>query len=118
MSELTSKAQTRISGKETDLQVTHAEAELDGVLSVLADERHRQILAVVYESSDGMDVSTLADRVADRLAAEQSGPVSDGTGDRLHVSLHHRHLPKIAAAGLIKYDTQNRTVEATDAIKY
>lgn len=110
MSELTSKTQTRVRVEGTDLRVTHVETSLDDVLSVLADERRRQSLVVICECSDPMDVSMLAERVADRLA-------SDATVDRLRASLYHRHLPKIESAGLVEYDPENRLVEATDAIE-
>lgn len=116
MSELISETQTRIRVGDEDLLVIDGETALDGVSSVLSSERRRQALVLVCENAGEMDVSTLAERIADRLASKRSGVVSDETVRRLHASLYHQDLPKIASLGLLTYDVENQTVEATDAI--
>jgi len=41
--------------------------------------------------------------------------VPESTVHDVHVSLHHRHLPKLDDAGLLDYDHDDRTVAPTTA---
>ena len=79
-------------------------ASPSAVYEMLADERRRRTLAVLAGASLPMDVRTLARRVA----AEGDGRTAETTGepvDRVHVSLYHVHLPKLADLGVVDYKT-------------
>ncbi len=112
MSDLTGEAQIRMGVAGGNPLVVDAGAAPDDVFSVMADERRRQVLAVLADESTAMDVSTVVERVADRLPSDESKPPS-----RLRVTMRHRHLPEMDSAGLIEYDSESRTIEATDSAK-
>lgn len=65
----------------------------DTAFDVLSEPRRRYVLHYLHEHADPVTVSKLADWVA------RHEPDTDG--DRIEVSLHHSHLPKLEDAGLI-----------------
>lgn len=79
----------------------------DVAYDLLAHPRRRQLLAHLRasERTDRVFLDTLA---ADLTAA---GDVEPTPQDELAVELHHNHLPKLDAAGLIRYDPTIRMVE-------
>lgn len=81
-------------------RLVEADADLEGLLECLADAIRRRLVA------------TLADRngpvARDDLAAELAGDGAD-----LRAELHHRHLPKLDAHGLVEYDRESGRVRPT-----
>lgn len=98
---------------------------------VLADQRRRYVLSYLHDADD--DVAELAElvdavrsREAEREDGQGGGGRSDGDrsdGDRsgdgrseadrsdaVKIELHHTHLPKLAASGVIDYDARTETV--------
>jgi DNA-binding transcriptional ArsR family regulator len=75
---------------------------VDAIFKVLSHRRRRTVLRCLDE--DWRDVSELASRVAteEGTACGRSAP----TASLLHVqtSLEHQHLPKLAHAGLVRWD--------------
>lgn len=82
--------------------------EADALFEALADPTRR---ALVYRL-DEVDSMSLTDAAGE---LEQVGAASNGTDDVVAL-LHHQHLPKLAAAGLVEYDQSGGTVEADEAI--
>ena len=81
----------------------------DSVCSALADEHRRAILTELHDSGESaLGLTDLANRVAERVADD--GPPGPDTRGQVQVTLHHRHLPRLADAGLIVYDVENRQV--------
>lgn len=117
MSELMREARIRVGEGDHPLVIDAGTAP-DAVFSAMADERRRHVLAVISGESDAMDVSTVVERVAERMMSDDSESPSELATRRLSISLYHRHLPKMASAGLIEYDTENQTIEATQTMEY
>lgn len=88
-------------------------ADYDAVLSALADSRRRAVLRILSEGNDtSMMVETLVERVARQF------PPSDGTASADYrtsvlLALHHTHLPKLDACGLIVYEPEREQVRTT-----
>ena len=80
---------------------------------VLADERRRAALSVLSDRDGPLELSALARAVAVRTEDDATGPAPDAV-DRMRVSLHHQHLPKLADAELIAYDVDRKVVYPTD----
>jgi len=76
----------------------------DAVVDALAHRHRRTVLRTVAQNEQGTtSVATLTDAVAD---VESSDRLSDAEPrQRILIALHHRHLPKMDEAGLIRYDT-------------
>lgn len=78
----------------------------DDVVDALADGQRRAVLRTMLDE-ESADLREVARSVARR---KHDDPPSDGALERLKVALHHRHLPKLADAGLVEYDHRNRAV--------
>lgn len=85
------------------------------LLRALADERRRTTLRVLVEASTPIDARTVARRVAVREADDGTRSVPSDRIERVHVSLHHVHLPMLADVGLSSYDPDSGVVE--DAVE-
>ena len=80
---------------------------------LMADARRRAIVSVL--DADGPPVS-LAD-LARQVAAHETEGTMDGECEspplqRVHLSLYHVHVPKLADAGVVSFDTDYNTVTA------
>lgn len=87
---------------------------LDTVLAAVADEQRRAVLTVLDRTDEGaIPFETLASRVA---ALVRDGEVPEAEHkQRVRTSLHHSHLPKLAACGLVAYDADAMTVRKGDS---
>lgn len=74
----------------------------DRVFELLSDGRRRHVLYyLAREQTGGATVTELREVISSRL---------EGDRDDLAVELHHTHLPKLAAAGVVEYDGRSETV--------
>ena len=75
-----------------------------------ANERRRAVLAVLRAAATPL---AMADLAAD-LVAREEGSAAEAPDyeavQRCYVSLYHRHVPKLAAAGLVEFDADRRVV--------
>lgn len=88
----------------------------DAVLSALAHEHRRVVLRSLNRvEGETMNVSALVDQVADRL---RSGSLpADVNRQGIHIALHHVHLPKLEACGMIVRDAETKHVRSvTDGL--
>jgi hypothetical protein len=72
---------------------------------LLAAERRRAVLAVLAERG----APTTLDELAAAVATREDGET--GATDRLAVSLHHVHLPRMDDLGVLDYDPADNRVE-------
>lgn len=80
----------------------------NAVAAVLADPRRRRVVDALGDLRPPVAIERLAEAVADRDPAE----VPDASVDDVATTLHHVHLPKLAAAGVVDYDPETTTVTA------
>lgn len=90
---------------------TRRSISVDRALRLLADPCRRAILAHLRESDGSTTVTQLADSIAD-----EEGNNRD---DSLALALRHVHLPKLAKAGVVEYDSEGDTVhyESNESIE-
>lgn len=84
---------------------------LDERYMLLSDERRRVVLDILTDQSEPIELTALSGLVA---AAEHDGDVDEvcpSTRERIAVSLHHIHLPKMDDFGVVEYDTDTQAVE-------
>ena len=104
-------------GRVTGPSPSDAESRETGTESreMLTHERQRVVLSVLDDSPDSTyTLSELADRVAERKRDADIGRIDAEVRTRIEVSLHHRHLPKLADADLLAYDAEDGTVELAE----
>lgn len=76
---------------------------LDVAFDVLAEPRRRAVLAVLDRRPGPLPLDTVVEAVVE---------TTGGQHRRTAAALHHVHLPKLGAAGLVAYDRDARTVAA------
>ena len=104
-------------------QIMTTDTETDAtetLLQVVANPQRRTILHhLVRVGAEDVGVDDLT-----KTIVTDGGTATDPGGDqdmlrRAKIELHHRHLPKLADADLIEYDTEARTVRyhPTDGVE-
>lgn len=86
-----------------------AELTEDDRHRLLAAERRRIALDVLAERTVPVDLETLAAAVAARETDDPDEPTGDAV-ERVAVTLHHAHLPRMADYGVIDYDRESGQV--------
>jgi DNA-binding transcriptional ArsR family regulator len=88
-------------------------ASVDTLLRTLAHERRRQVLSVLRTHSS----ITLPDLADETVVRDRGVSLADVPSDvvySVYMELYHRHVPKLAAAGLVRYDQERDLVTLTD----
>lgn len=83
-----------------------ADDGLDDLVECLADDCRRAVLKVLDEREEPITRDDLARAAAPPLSAR---------AEELRVDLHHVHLPKLDAMGLLEYDASTAIVEPAGA---
>lgn len=78
---------------------------------VLADRRRRYVLHCLEESETPMALTDIVDELVHWENESLSTAVDR---ERIHISLYHCHLPKLADLGLVSYDKDQKTVEVSE----
>jgi hypothetical protein len=106
-------ADTEDSGGEAD--AAEESALVDAVFSTIADDRRRYALYYLRDRGE-TDVETLATVVAGWTAAEAdpTAVVTPEERERVHIALHHSHLPRLEREEFVRYDREAGTVELAD----
>ncbi|WP_290810268.1 hypothetical protein [Halovivax sp.] len=89
-------------------------SEFDIALELCRDEPRRIALAVIERERRALTLNDLTRAVAEE---RHGAPITDVPGDdvnRIHLSLHHRHVPKLSDADVVEYDRERGLVEPTD----
>lgn len=80
---------------------------------VLANKRRRLAIALLVDRTDTMGLDDLAKEITE----EETGMLDDGARvERVSVSLHHVHLPKLDAAGVLNYDPDTHRIEPLEGL--
>ncbi|WP_123536803.1 DUF7344 domain-containing protein [Halosimplex salinum] len=99
--------------ESTDRDGTVADLTADERYDLLAADRRRLTLAALSELGAPADLEDVAAEVAARESDEDSPPTA--VVDRVAVSLHHVHLPRMADLDVVDYDTVSNRIEAVRA---
>lgn len=86
-----------------------------GDLRRFADARNRAILTVLRGADGPLDVTDLADELVDRADGTPGPAEREDELDEVRIRLHHNRLPRLAEAGLIKYDPDTNQVRCRNA---
>lgn len=87
--------------------------EFDTVLELCRHERRRTIIEALVEQQRPIPMNDLAEMVVEREHHSPVTEVADEAVTRIEISLHHVHLPKVEAAGVVEYDSKAGLVEPT-----
>lgn len=85
----------------------------DTVLDLCGDFHRRIVLGVLVSEQRTLTLQDLVKALVKHNHHIPSDEVSGEVLTRLHRSLYHLHIPKIAAAGLVEFDTERELVAVT-----
>lgn len=81
------------------------------VVDALAHERRRRVLTILNDRATPLSVTDLACELASLELDDRPGEAPTDYRHSVRVALHHCHLPKLADAGLVRYDDTAHEVE-------
>lgn len=94
---------------EPPMNDTQQSVSTETALRLLAKQQRRQILDRMADTPDG----TAVDQLIEHLAAAGPGSPDDRTGaGQRGTALHHVHLPKLQAAGVVVHDSEQQAVRS------
>lgn len=96
---------------DTNPRGTESELSSTTAFELASSPRRRLVAAVL---SDRVEPLTLDELVAE--IARTEGTSSASAGDDIRVELHHCHLPKLADAGLVRYDRETNRLTPLPAL--
>jgi hypothetical protein len=82
---------------------------------LLASEHRRLTIDILIETTPPVELEDLATEIATRTV---DVPSNDGAVERIAISLHHTHLPKMANAGLLKYDPELHLIKSAEPLQF
>ncbi|PSQ00423.1 hypothetical protein BRC94_05715 [Halobacteriales archaeon QS_5_70_17] len=85
----------------------------DAAFDLAREEQRRIVVGLLLEGSREWDLRALADATV----RERAGGAEREASDRTLLTLRHRDLPKLAAAGVVDYDADDRTVAPGERIE-
>lgn len=86
----------------------------DVMRGILGHPLRRAVVAAGDALHAPISLSRTADAVVDALAARTDPTAVAVDATTLELQLHHTHLPKLDAAGVLAYDAAERTVVDVD----
>lgn len=92
------------------------DVSLDAIFDLLSHHRRRAILKLLLTHDRALTLTDLRNEI---LETDQEVEITEIDGEqvkRVHASLHHTHVPKLAEAGIVVYDRDRHVVEPTEKI--
>lgn len=86
----------------------------DEHLQLLADTSNRAIMTILDDTRQALTVEEVAERLVDHNVDIVSEAEYEQHFEETLISLHHHRLPKLADAGLLKYDHEATIVRSRD----
>ena len=91
--------------------------ELDTVLDICEHKYRRVVLAVLEDQHQSVPINDLTNAIVEHNHHMPLAEASSETVTEIQTALHHIHLPKLAEAGLIEYDSERQVVEPTALVE-
>lgn len=90
---------------------------LDTVFRVLAHPRRRRILYYLTTCNYAVPLKELIDKVVIQEAEPHKENLPADVYGQIALDLHHTQIPKLAEAGVIEYNKQEKLVALADTIR-
>ena len=88
----------------------------DTAFDLLSSSRRRFIVRRLKTGSGGIDLQTLAAELAAKEAKIDQEELNAQQRKRTYVSLYQTHIPKLAEAGVVRYDAEDGVVREGPAL--
>lgn len=87
---------------------------LDVVCNLLANQRRQYVLECLMDRTQATTLAELAEDVAVRENDRPSTELPNETVQTISTSLYHTHLPKLADAGAVEYDSDCDRIQVSE----
>ena len=87
--------------------------DIDDLATVLSNRYRRYVVSELASEDGRYGLDELAAAVAKAEADSRVGEATTALQRRIMARLHHCHLPKLAACGVLEYDIDSREVSIT-----
>ena len=94
------------------------ELSFDTVLGLCRDQHRRIVLATLAAEQRPLTLNDLTKAVLKHNHQLPATEISTEVFTHVQCSLHHLHLPKLTAAGVVNYDTERYLVEPTEQFEH
>lgn len=84
------------------------------VFDLLADEHRRHAVAYLATCEESVTISELAAEIATRSSNRPRTAIPTQQTRSIMIDLHHKHVPKLAEAGVVEYDRECGLVELSE----
>lgn len=88
-------------------------AEFDSILELCGDDHRRIVLGTLLEQRRTLTMRDLSEAIVEYNHHAPLQAVSGELMTEIRIELHHVHVPKLEAAGLVEYDSERDLVEPT-----
>lgn len=82
----------------------------DTAFALLSNERRRHVLCLLAQRDEELSLQTVATEIIARLEEVDPEEIDESTYRSVYVSLYQNHVPRLADAGVVHYDEEERTV--------
>ncbi len=90
----------------------------DDIFDILRNRRRRYVLEYLGEHEGVVELSELAEALANWENEEEGAYITHRDRKRAYVSLYQTHLPKLDRAGIVEYNQPRGTVETGPDYRY
>ena len=87
--------------------------DFDTLLDLCGDEHRRIVLGTLLDERRALTTRDLSEAIVEYNHHAPLRAVSGKAMARIRIDLHHVHVPKLVAAGLVEYDDDRELVEPT-----
>lgn len=88
----------------------------DTVYDILSSPRRRYVLYYLRREGGPVKLTDLADELAEWEYETPGEELTKQQRKRMYVSLYQTHVPRLASAGVIDYDSDTGTIRLTDRV--
>jgi hypothetical protein len=89
----------------------------DRVFEMLGNRRRRYVVFYLHEAGGPVHLEALAEQIAAWIEGVPIERLSREVYQSVYVSLYQSHLPKLAEAGVIEYDEEEKHVRPSDRLR-
>lgn len=89
------------------------QSDLDTVLELYSNPQRRVVFGVLVDQRQSVTVDELTEAILDHEHDNPPDAVDGEAARRIRTRLHHVHLPKLEAAGLVEYNAKRQIADPT-----
>lgn len=105
------QADTRTDDNVRKMDASGDRHSLDERYVALADQRRRHVLNRLQAAEGPITLSGLAEELVQPGPEDEDAAVPAEAAHRTYLSLYHCHVPKLAEAGLVRFDEETERVD-------